>query len=130
MLSEFTLNMDNNNHKKNYKWTLELLVIDNMISFERTEIFKVMQKDYEWDISTISYSRRSSLICPILLLGSSFCWDTLVQLIFISTLSLFCFGHAYGTWKFQGSNPCHSSDPSHFSDNARSLTYCFFRWPL
>ena len=34
------------------------------------------------------------------------------------------FGHAHGMWKFlgQGSNPSHSSSPSCFSDNARSLT--------
>ena len=32
-------------------------------------------------------------------------------------------------WKFQsqGSNTCHSSDPSHSSDNAGSLTYCTTR---
>ena len=30
-----------------------------------------------------------------------------------------------GVWTFpgQGLNPCHSSDPSHCSDNARSLTH-------
>ena len=34
------------------------------------------------------------------------------------------FGHSRGIWKFlgQGSNLSHSSDPSHTSDNARSLT--------
>ena len=32
-------------------------------------------------------------------------------------------------WKFpgQGWDPCHSSDPSHWSDNARSLIYCATR---
>ena len=36
------------------------------------------------------------------------------------------FCHAHSTWKFlgQGSNPCHSSDSSHRSDNAGSLTPC------
>ena len=38
---------------------------------------------------------------------------------------LFCFGLAWDTWKFlgQGSNSCHSSNPSHRSDNARSLIH-------
>ena len=31
------------------------------------------------------------------------------------------FGHIWKFWG-QGSNPCHSSDPRHSSDNARSLT--------
>ena len=33
-------------------------------------------------------------------------------------------GRAHGTWKFlgQGSNLCHSSDPSCYSDNTRSFT--------
>ena len=36
----------------------------------------------------------------------------------------FFFGHAWGRWKFpdQGWNPCHSSNPTHCSDNAGSLT--------
>ena len=42
---------------------------------------------------------------------------------------LFLFGCVCSTWKFpgQGLNPCHSSDPSHCSDNARSLIYCVTR---
>ena len=38
-------------------------------------------------------------------------------------------GHTCGMWKFrgQGSNPCHSSDQSHCSDSARSLTCCTTR---
>ena len=38
----------------------------------------------------------------------------------------FIFGCACSMWKFpdQGSNLHHSSDPSHCSDNARSLTSC------
>ena len=40
-----------------------------------------------------------------------------------------CFGHVCGMWKFpgQGSNRCHSSDPSCCSDKARSLTCCATR---
>ena len=32
-------------------------------------------------------------------------------------------------WKFldQGSNLCHSRDPSHFRDDARSLTHCVIK---
>ena len=39
------------------------------------------------------------------------------------------FGHTHSMWKFsgQGWNPCHSSDPSHCSDNTRSLTHCATR---
>ena len=35
-------------------------------------------------------------------------------------------GHGQGMWKFlsQGSNPCHSCNPSHSSDNGGSLTHC------
>ena len=42
---------------------------------------------------------------------------------------LFFFGPAWSMWKFlgQGSNPCHSSDLSHCSDNARSLICCSTR---
>ena len=38
--------------------------------------------------------------------------------------SFFFFGPACNMWKFlgQGSNACHSSDPSHCRDNTRSLT--------
>ena len=55
----------------------------------------------------------------------------------------FFFGHICGMWKFpgQGSNPCHSSNPSHCSENARSLTCCthkrtpqfdnlYFKWSV
>ena len=40
-------------------------------------------------------------------------------------ISLIFFGHTCGMWKFpgQGLNSCHSSNPSCFSDNARSLTH-------
>ena len=36
------------------------------------------------------------------------------------------FGHSHSIWKFlgQGSNPCHSSNPSHCSDTTRFLTHC------
>ena len=39
------------------------------------------------------------------------------------------FGRTLGMWKFlrQGSNPCHSSDPSRCSDNAGSLNGCATR---
>ena len=39
------------------------------------------------------------------------------------------FGGTLDMWKFpgQGSNPCHSNDPSSCSDNARSLTHCATR---
>ena len=38
----------------------------------------------------------------------------------------FFFGCSHGIWMLsdQGLNPCHSSDPSHCSDNARSSTHC------
>ena len=41
----------------------------------------------------------------------------------------FFFGCAHGIWTFpgQGSNLSHSSDPSHCSDSARSLTHCATR---
>ena len=45
-------------------------------------------------------------------------------------LLLFClFGHAHGIWKFpgEGLNLCHSGNPSHSCDNARSLTLCTTR---
>ena len=40
--------------------------------------------------------------------------------------SFFLFGLAHGMWKCpgQGSNPYHSSNPNHHSDNPRSLSYC------
>ena len=39
---------------------------------------------------------------------------------------LFYFGYTHSMWKFlgQGSNPHHSSNPSHCLGNARSLTHC------
>ena len=42
-----------------------------------------------------------------------------------------CFGHTWSMWKFpgQGSNPSHSSDPSHCRDNAGSLTR-YTTWDL
>ena len=44
-------------------------------------------------------------------------------------LSFFFFGHAHGIRKFLGqeSNPCHSNDLSHSSDNASFLTHCTIR---
>ena len=38
-------------------------------------------------------------------------------------------GHGLRMWKFlgQGLNPCHNSNLSHCSDNARSLTFCTMR---
>ena len=42
----------------------------------------------------------------------------------------FCFvPHTHSMWKFLGHrlNPCHSSNPSHCSNNARSLTHCATR---
>ena len=41
----------------------------------------------------------------------------------------FFFGHGHSMWKFpgQGSNPYHISDPSHCSDDTRSLTCCATR---
>ena len=43
---------------------------------------------------------------------------------FLLLLFFFLLGHTHSMWKFlgQGSNPHHSSDQSHSSDNARSLT--------
>ena len=40
-----------------------------------------------------------------------------------------CFGHTHSLCKYpgQGSNGCHSSDPSHCSDSAKSLTHCTTR---
>ena len=42
---------------------------------------------------------------------------------------LFCFSHTHGMWKFPGQelNLCYSSDPSHCSANAGSLTCCAIR---
>ena len=42
---------------------------------------------------------------------------------------LILFGCTHDMWKFlgQGSNPCHSNDPSHCSDKAKSLTQCATR---
>ena len=44
-------------------------------------------------------------------------------------ICLFVFCCTFRMWKFpgQGSNSSHSSDPSHCSDNARSLTRCATR---
>ena len=38
----------------------------------------------------------------------------------------FCFGCTHGMWEFlgQGSNPCHSSNPNHCSDNGESVICC------
>ena len=49
----------------------------------------------------------------------------IIKRIFVENC-VFLFVHTYGIWKFlaQGSNLCHSSNPSHCSDNARSLTSC------
>ena len=43
---------------------------------------------------------------------------------FLFVCLFFVFGHNQDRWKFlaRRSNPCHSSGPSHCSDNARSLT--------
>ena len=50
-------------------------------------------------------------------------WRKKESHVFSLSLSLF-FGSAYSTQKFlgQGSNPCHSSNLRHSSDNTRSLT--------
>ena len=50
---------------------------------------------------------------------------------FFKKLFIF-FGCAYGMWKFQGQgmNPHHSSNPSHCSDKASSLTLCHKGTPL
>ena len=51
--------------------------------------------------------------------------EQLSTLIFISSIydSFFLSGCAHNTWKFlgQGLNLCHSSDPSHSSDNVKSF---------
>ena len=49
-----------------------------------------------------------------------------ISLIIRDVLFVFVFCHTRGMWKFpgQGSNPCHSSNLSRFSDNAGSLTCC------
>ena len=46
-------------------------------------------------------------------------------LYFLTTQFLSFFGHIHVMWIFlgQGLNLCHSSDPSHSSDNTGSLTY-------
>ena len=72
--------------------------------------------------------------------NSTFIWINIYlngDFIFLKTVSLFpkmttlfiYLGHNHSMWKFpsQGSNPCQSSDPSHFSDKARSLTNCATR---
>lgn len=43
--------------------------------------------------------------------------------IYLNFFFFFC--HTHSMWKFpgQGSNPCHSSDLNHISDNAESLTH-------
>ena len=43
---------------------------------------------------------------------------------FIVLLKRFFFGCVCDMWKFQGSNPCHSTNLSHCSYSARSLTHC------
>ena len=63
-----------------------------------------------WNISWTKTLRHFWIFVLLLFLGGGVC--------------LFLFGHAYGMWKFlgQGSNPCHSSDPSHHSNSAGTLT--------
>ena len=50
----------------------------------------------------------------------------LAHFFFFFFVFVFFFGHACDMQKFQGQgvNPCHSADPSHSSDNARSL-FCW-----
>ena len=60
-------------------------------------------------------------------MGSSVLFHLL--LISSSTCIFFLFGYTCDMQKFQGQglNLPHSSDPSHFSDNARSLTRYYTR---
>ena len=53
-------------------------------------------------------------------------WNTVYIFLLLLVLFIYFFGCACGVWKFlgQGSNLCHSSNLSHCSDNARSLTFC------
>ena len=55
-----------------------------------------------------------------------FCFSFFLSWIFFFSFFFFFFffGHVCSTWKFQGqgSNPCHSSDPNHSSDNTEYLT--------
>ena len=46
--------------------------------------------------------------------------------VYLFYFSFYVFGCTCNMWKFpgQGSNPLHSSKPSHCSDNAKSLTFC------
>ena len=52
------------------------------------------------------------------------------MLVYTNTLILF--DHTHGVWKFpsQKLNLCHFSDPSHSSDNTRSLTHQATRKPI
>ena len=49
--------------------------------------------------------------------------------IFLKCFLVYSFGWTHGMRKFlgQGPNPCHSSDLSHISHNAGSLTHCTMR---
>ena len=59
------------------------------------------------------------------------CYSPAFLEIILLYFYFFFFGPTYGNWKFggQGLNPHPSSDPSHCSDNARSLAYCTTRGP-
>lgn len=86
---------------------------------------RVFWKDgYRYGISN-KVAERCVIHCPVPTLLSDlfniFCWvlgsGAKKTIIFIT--------HAWGIMKFpgRGSNPCYSSDLSHCSTNARSLTY-------
>ena len=54
------------------------------------------------------------------------CLFTLLMISFAESFLIIIFGHVHSMWKFlgQGSNLYYSSDLSHCSDNAGSLTCC------
>ena len=73
---------------------------------------------------------RIGIISFLIFLNRIHQWSHLSwHFICLQIVCLFVFGHAHGMWKFpgQGSNTQHSSDTSHCSDNARSLTHCATR---
>ena len=92
---------------------------------------------FPFELSCISYQILSGIFMIYLAILSPWKGLFLCELMlqdlessftFLSS-SIIIFGCTCGLWKFLGqkSNPCHGSDPSYCSDNARSLTTCATR---
>ena len=76
--------------------------------------------------SNICYLKDNAFLLSVTLRQLTLFYSSYVLHILIKNFFYFLlFGHIHGMWKFQGqgSNTHQSRDPSHSSDNTRSLTH-------